>query len=336
MEFVRLRRNRRSQQIRDIICETEVSVNDLIMPYFIIDGMNRKEKIISMPSIERLSVDNLIKDIEEIRNLGIKAVLLFGVCDNKDDKGTESFSETGSVQKGIKAIKKHIKDIIVISDVCLCGYTLHGHCGIIKAYTPSSDPQNYIVDNDETLKILSKIALSHASSGADFVAPSAMMDGQVRAIRETLDENGFHDVGILAYSAKYASGFYAPFREALNSAPRFGNRKAYQMDYRNSNEALREIKEDIKEGADIVMIKPALSYLDIIYRTKQKFNVPVAAYNVSGEYSMLKAYSQTFGEQKYEVERNLMVEILTSIKRAGADLIITYHAKEFAEYLRNK
>lgn len=336
MEFVRLRKNRRTQQIRDLLCETKVSVDDLIMPYFVIDGMNKREQITSMPSIERISIDNLIRDIEKIRNLGIKAVLLFGICDNKDDKGTESFSSAGTIQRAIKAVKKQIKDMVVISDVCLCGYTSHGHCGIVEEHISDSDHQNYIINNDKTLEILAKIALSHAESGADFVAPSAMMDGQVRFIRDALDENGFHNVGILAYSAKYASSFYAPFREALNSAPQFGDRKTYQMDFRNSNEALREIKEDIKEGADIVMIKPALSYLDIIFRAKHEFNIPIAGYNVSGEYSMVKAFCQTYEERCQEMEKSLISEILISIKRAGADLIITYHAKEFAEYLVGK
>lgn len=333
MEFTRLRRNRINQQIRDLLCETRVSVNDLIMPYFVVDGVNKRDQIKSMPFIERLSIDNLIKDIEEIRNLGIKAILLFGVCNKKDDKGTEAFSSEGTVQKAIRAVKKQIKDIIVISDVCLCGYTIHGHCGIVEKHILDSEKQNYIVDNDETLELLTKIALSHAESGSDFVAPSAMMDGQVKAIRKRLDENRFYDVGILAYSAKYASSFYAPFREALNSAPKFGDRKTYQMDYRNSNSALREIEEDIIEGADIVMVKPALSYLDIIYRAKHEFNIPIAAYNVSGEYSMVKSYSQIFGEGKQEIENGLILEILTSIKRAGADLIITYHAREFAKHL---
>lgn len=334
MESIRLRRNRSSQQIRDLLSETEVSVNDLIMPYFVVDGTNKREPIKSMQSIERLSIDNLVKDIEEIRDLGIKAVLIFGVCDRKDEIGTESFSRAGIVQRAIKVIKEQIKDIIVFSDVCLCGYTSHGHCGIIKTQDLSSNIQNYTVDNDETLKILSRIALSHAEAGANFVAPSAMMDGQVGAIREVLDKNGFHNTGILAYSVKYASNFYGPFRSALGSAPQFGNRKTYQMDYRNSNEALREIDQDIKEGADIVMVKPALSYLDIICRAKQEFNIPIAAYNVSGEYSMVKAYCQEIGDKRQEIERNLIFEILTSIKRAGADLIITYHARELGKYLR--
>lgn len=312
--MIRLRRLRRNEIIRDLVAETRISAEDLVMPYFVIEGKMGCVPIKSMPGINRLSIDNLIKDIKELKYLGIKAVLLFGIPRKKDEEGSEAYRKGGIVQKAIKAIKKDIEDIIVITDVCLCGYTSHGHCGIVKT-------QNYIVDNDETLKILAKIALSHAEAGADLVAPSAMMDGQVRAIRESLDKNGFKDAGILAYSAKYASNFYGPFREALDSSPQFGDRKSYQMDYRNSDEALREIEQDIEDGADIVMVKPALAYLDIIYRAKERFNIPLAAYNVSGEYAMVK-------------DKNLVLEILTSIKRAGADLIITYHAKEVARWLR--
>lgn len=313
MPFVKLRRLRKNQVLRDLVSETRLSVKDFILPYFVIEGRNKKEPIKSMPGIYHLSVDNLIKDIRESRNLGIKAILIFGIPRKKDALGTGAYQRDGIVQKAVQQIKKEIKDIVVITDVCLCGYTTHGHCGVVD---------KFIIDNDETLKILAKIALSHARSGADFVAPSAMMDGQVRAIREALDKNGFGDVGILAYSAKYASNFYGPFREALDSEPKFGDRKSYQMDFRNADEALREIKEDIDEGADIVMVKPALAYLDIIYRAKEKFNIPVAAYNVSGEYALVK-------------EKNLILEVLTSIKRAGADLIISYHAKEAAKWLRH-
>ena len=323
MEFIRLRRLRRNSLIRGIASQTRISASDLVMPYFTVRGRNKKESIKSMPGIYRLSIDNLVKDIKETRGLGINSALLFGIPVKKDKYGKEAYNEGGVIQKAIKAIKKDIGDIVIITDVCLCGYTSHGHCGIIKS-------QNRIIDNDKTLKVLAKIALSHAYAGADFVAPSAMMDCQVKAIREALDKNGFQDTGILAYSAKYASNFYGPFREALDSTPEFGDRKTYQMDYRNSDEALREIEEDINEGADIVMVKPSLAYLDIIYRAKEKFNIPLAAYNVSGEYSAIKKLSQ--GDKVKE--KDLALEVLTSIKRAGADIIITYHAKEAARWLK--
>ena len=327
MAPVRLRRFRSNERIRDLVSETRISANDFIMPYFVIVGKNKKESIKSMPGIYRLSLDNLIRDIKEIKGLGIKAILIFGIPQKKDAPGTEAYSREGILQKAIKAIRKDIKDITIISDVCLCGYASGGHCGIVRKIKPNE----FIVDNDETLKILAKIALSHAEAGADFVAPSAMMDGQVKTIRKILDNNGFSNTGILAYSAKYASNFYWPFREALGSSPQFGDRKTYQMDCRNSDEALREIEQDINEGADIVMVKPALSYLDIIYRAKQKFNVPLAAYNVSGEYSLVKSAAK----EGLVDEKNIILEILTSIKRAGAGLIITYHAKEVSKWLRS-
>ncbi|MDD5449831.1 MAG: porphobilinogen synthase [Candidatus Omnitrophica bacterium] len=338
--------------------ETRLSAEDLVMPYFVIAGKNKREPIKSMPGIFRLSVDNLIGDIDEAQGLGIKAVLLFGVTENKDDEASEAYNKNGVVQRAIREIKKSIgkdrdkkgkirDDVIVIADVCLCGYTSHGHCGIVKK------SQWSMVNNDATIKVLAKIAVSHAEAGADLVAPSAMADGQVAAIRAALDKNGFEDTGILAYSAKYASNFYGPFREAAASVPRFGDRKTYQMDFRNSGEALREIKRDIDEGADIVMVKPALAYLDVIRRAKDRFNIPLAAYNVSGEYSMVKAYCRSsviarspegatkqsqkrdcFGTSCLAMTRDLVLEILTSIKRAGADLIITYHAKEAAKWLK--
>lgn len=311
----------------DLINVVKVRVKDLIQPYFVIEGRNKKKPIRTFPGVNRLSVDNLIKDICQLKNLGVKAVLIFGVSRRKDPDGSDAYSESGVVQKAIKAIKQEIKNITVITDVCLCGYTTHGHCGILKA-------QNKVVfDNEKTRKILAKIALSHAQAGADLVAPSAMMTGQVEAIRQALDQNGFKNIGILAYSAKFASNFYGPFREALDSSPRFGDRRGYQLDYREADAALREIEQDIKEGASIVMVKPALSYLDIIYKAKQKFNVPLAAYNVSGEYSLTE-----IGAKKGIVDkRQVILEILTSIKRAGADLIITYWAKEVAGWLaRNK
>ncbi len=344
MSTVRIRRLRRNSAIRDWVSQTELHPQDIILPYFVVEGKGVKEPIGSMPGVYHLSVDNLIKDIRQTRRMGIKAILLFGIPKFKDDLGSSACEKNGIVQKAVIAIKKRFKDLIVITDVCLCGYTSHGHCGIIKekpGTRPISDgcPEKpeFEIDNDETLKILAKIALSHAEAGADLVGPSAMMDGQVKTIRESLDKNGFKDVGILAYSAKYASSFYGPFREALDSSPQFGDRKTYQMDYRNSDEALREIKQDIDEGADIVMVKPALAYLDIIYRAKEKFNIPVAAYNVSGEYSMIKTYCQRTenGEQRKKMEKGMVLEIVTAIKRAGADFIITYHAKEIAGWLRN-
>lgn len=321
MAFIRLRRFRISPAIRDLVSETKLSVSNFILPYFVIEGRNKKEAINLFPGVYRLSIDNLIKDINEAKSLGIKAILIFGASKKKDARGSSAYSNGGIVQKALREIKKKIKDITVITDVCLCSYTSCGHCGIVKGKQ---------VDNDSTLRILAKVALSHARAGADFVAPSAMMDGQVKIIREALDKNGFNKVGILGYSAKYASNFYGPFREALGSSPKFTDRKAYQMDYRNSDEAMLEIGQDIKEGADIVMVKPALAYLDIIQRAKETFNLPIAAFNVSGEYSLIKE-----GAKKGIVdERGIILEILTAIKRAGADLIITYHAKEAAKWLK--
>lgn len=330
MQAVRLRRLRANEFIRDWVSETVLHPKHIILPYFVVEGRNVnpvrersfsngvKKEIRSMPGVYHLSLDYVLKDLKEA--YGIKAILLFGIPKTKDAKGSEGYKKDGVVQKAIKAIKKKYKDLIIMTDVCLCGYTSHGHCGIVKGNR---------IDNDETLKILAKIALSHAEVGADFVAPSAMMDSQVKAIRQALDKKGFNDVGILAYSAKYASNFYGPFREALDSAPQFGDRKSYQMDFRNAQEALREIKQDIDEGADIVMVKPALAYLDIIYRAKEKFNIPIAAYNVSGEYSMIKKASD--GDKARE--RDLALEVLTSIKRAGADFIISYFGKEVGKWL---
>ncbi len=318
MQVTRLRRLRRNANLRDWISQTQLSPKDIILPYFVVEGRNVKKEIKSMLGVYHFSIDNLLRDISKIK--GLRSILLFGIPNAKDEIGGQAYRDDGIVQKAIRAIKREFRKLIVITDVCLCGYTTHGHCGIAIG--------NKIL-NDETIKVLAKAALSHARAGADLVAPSAMMDGQVRAIREMFDKNGFGDTGILAYSAKYASNFYGPFREALDSAPQFGDRKSYQMDYRNSNEALREIKQDIDEGADIVMVKPALVYLDIIYRAKQKFDVPIAAYNVSGEYSMIKKLA---GGDKIE-EKDLVFEILTSIKRAGADLIISYFGKEVLRWL---
>lgn len=342
MPVSRLRRLRERKGVRDWIGETKLRVSDIILPYFGVEGEGIKEPISSMPGIYHLSIDELVKDVQKIG--GIKSILLFGIPDKKDAKASGAYREDGIIQKAVRLIKKKYKDLVIITDVCLCAYTSNGHCGIVKRGPRSTvhgrqiKNKNYgpwtmdhgLIDNDATLEILAKTALSHAEAGVDLVAPSAMMDGQVRRIRESLDKNGFKDVGILGYSAKYASNFYGPFREALDSAPQFGDRKTYQMDYRNSYEALREIDADIKEGADIVMVKPALAYLDIIYRAKEKFNVPIAAYNVSGEYSAIKSLSAGDADK----EKDLALEVLTSIKRAGADLIISYFGKDIAGWLR--
>ena len=323
MQAVKLRRLRKKGAVRDWISETQLHPKNFILPYFVVEGKNVKKPIKSMPGVYHLSIDNLLKDIPEAA--GIQSILLFGIPEVKNNIGSQAYKKNGIVQKAVRAVREEFKDLIVITDVCLCAYTSHGHCGIFNG----RGKKNRGPDNDATLKILVKIALSHAEAGANFVAPSAMMDGQVGAIRGALDRNGFKDVGILAYSAKYASNFYGPFREALDSRPQFGDRKTYQMDFRSSKEALREIKQDIDEGADIVMVKPALAYLDIICRAKQEFNVPIAAYNVSGEYSMIKKL-KNIGKDS---ERELVLEVLTSIKRAGADFIITYWAKDAAKWL---
>ncbi|HEV8592836.1 MAG TPA: porphobilinogen synthase, partial [Pyrinomonadaceae bacterium] len=279
----RLRRLRRTEQLRDMFAETRLSARDLIYPIFVIGGANVRNAIESMPDIFQLSIDNVLRECEELRLLNLNSVLLFGIPDHKDERGTSGYAEDGIVQKAIAEIKKNFPEMLVITDVCLCEYTSHGHCGVIE--------DGYVV-NDESCALLAEQALSHARAGANIVAPSDMMDGRVGAIRKALDENGFAETPIMAYSAKYASAYYGPFREAAGSAPRFGDRKSYQMDPRNSDEAMHEIALDIQEGADIVMVKPALSYLDIIRRTKDEFNMPIAAYNVSGEYSMIKAAAE--------------------------------------------
>jgi len=316
----RMRRLRRNENIRKMVRETKLSISDFVYPLFVVHGEKIKREISSMPSNYHFSIDELLKEVEEVKNLGILAILLFGIPKTKDEVGSEAYDDEGIIQKAVRAIKKEIKDIIVITDVCMCEYTSHGHCGIVE---------NQEIKNDITLEYLAKIALSHAKAGADIVAPSDMMDGRVAAIRKILDENGYENVAIMSYSAKYASSFYGPFREAAESAPKFGDRRSYQMDPANAEEALREVYLDIEEGADIVMVKPALSYLDIIYRVKQAFNIPVAAYNVSGEYSMIKAA----GKLGWIDEKAVMMEVLLSIKRAGADIIISYFAKEVAKML---
>jgi porphobilinogen synthase len=326
MEFpyLRLRRLRKSQTIRDMVRETHLSVKDFIYPLFVVHGKNKKEEIKSMPGIFRYSVDRIMEEVDEVYELGIPAVILFGIPSHKDEQGNSALRDDGEVQQAVRRIKKKYPDMVVITDVCLCEYTSHGHCGIL---TKKGD-----VDNDATLEVLAEEALSHARAGADIVAPSDMMDGRVLAIREKLDENGYEHIPILSYSVKYASAFYGPFRDAAESTPAFGDRRSYQMDPGNAKEAIREATLDINEGADMIMVKPALSYLDIISLLADEFPYPIVAYNVSGEYSMVKAA----GKLGWIDENRVMMEILLSIKRAGADLIITYHAKEAAKLLQLK
>ncbi len=317
----RPRRLRQNETIRDQIAETKLSITDFIYPIFVSETIDQPEPIDSMPGIHRLPVHSLGKEVEKLSKLGILAVILFGIPAKKDPTGSESLKKDGVVQRAIKEIKSANNNLLVVTDVCLCEYTDHGHCGIIK---------NETVDNDKTIELLAQQALTHAIAGADIVAPSDMMDGRVGTIRNVLDKAGMEQVSIMAYSAKYCSAFYGPFRNAAGSTPQFGDRKSYQMDPRNAVEAMREIALDIEEGADIVMVKPALSYLDIINRAKEKFNIPIAAYNVSGEYSMVKLAAK----QGIADEKQLALEILTSIKRAGAGIIISYHAPKVAEWIK--
>ena len=319
----RPRRLRVSDSMRSLVRETKLHVEELIYPLFVVEGENIKNEIASMPDVYHFSLDRLGEEIEEIKGLGIVSVLLFGIPKEKDACGSEAFAKEGIVQKAVRLIKSIAPEMIVVTDVCMCEYTSHGHCGILT--------EGGYVDNDQTLEFLTKIAISHAEAGADMVAPSDMMDGRIAAIREGLDEAGFVNVSIMAYSAKYASSFYGPFREAAHSTPSFGNRKTYQMDPANANEALREGQLDCQEGADIIMVKPALSYLDIIYRFKENFNKPIAAYNVSGEYSMLK-----LAVKNGLLSEDAIYESVLSIKRAGADIIITYFAKDLARQLQSK
>jgi porphobilinogen synthase len=318
----RPRRTRRNATIRRMVRETALSVNDLVYPIFVKHGTGEREPIASMVGHYRVSADELVKEAEEVWSLGIPAMILFGIPQRKDEMGTEAYARDGVVQRALSAVKQRIPELLLITDVCLCQYTDHGHCGIIT---------NGEVDNDATCEILSRVALSHAEAGADFVAPSDMMDGRVRAIRETLESEGFKDTGILAYAVKYASSFYGPFREAADSAPMFGDRKSYQMDPANAREAIKEALIDVEEGADIIMVKPALPYLDIIHQVSSRIELPVAAYNVSGEYAMVKAADQQGWIDGHEV----MMEMLLSIKRAGAEFILTYFAKEGARILRD-
>jgi len=317
---LRMRRLRKSPALRSLVRESQLDPGDLIFPLFIVEGKGIKKEIDAMPGIFHFSVDRLAAEIDELARLRVPAVLLFGVVNDKDETGSPALDPEGVVQRAIGAIKKAAPHMIVVTDICLCEYTSHGHCGVIV---------NGDVDNDSTLPLLARMAHSHASSGADMVAPSDMMDGRVGAIRQALDDNGFNHIPIMSYAAKYASAFYGPFREAAGSAPQFGDRKSYQMDPPNVREALREIEEDINEGADIVMVKPALAYLDVISKARDSFNCPLAAYNVSGEYAMVKAAAS----RGWIDGKRVTMEILGSIKRAGADIIISYHAKEAAGWL---
>ncbi len=319
-EFGRHRRLRQSEGMRRLVAETRLSPSDFVYPLFVTHGQGVREEIPSMPGQFRISLDQVGREAEELRTLGIPAVLLFGLPATKDEQGSEAYDDGGIVQDAVRAFKEADRELVVITDVCLCEYTSHGHCGVII---------DGVVDNDHSLDLIARTALSHARAGADVVAPSDMMDGRVGAIRDELDDAGYTQTPIMAYSAKYASAFYGPFREAAGSAPQFGDRRGYQMDPPNAREALLEIDDDVAEGADIVMVKPALAYLDVLAKARKEFELPLAAYNVSGEYSMVKA-----AEANGWIDgRRVTLEILTSIKRAGADIIITYHAKEAARWL---
>lgn len=316
----RPRRLRKNENIRRLVRETQLSVDDLIYPMFVIHGQDTAIEISSMPGCFQYTIDRLVIAAKELRELGIPGIILFGIPEKKDSIGSEAYDDNGIIQQAVRAIKDSVPDLLVITDVCLCEYTDHGHCGIIE----SGD-----VKNDATLELLVQESISHAIAGADIIAPSDMMDGRVGAIRKALDCNGYESIPIMSYSAKYASAFYGPFREAAESAPQFGDRRSYQMDPANTDEAIREVQQDIHEGADIVMVKPALSYLDVITRVKSEYHMPVAAYNVSGEYAMIKAAAQN----GWVDEKRVALEVLTSIKRAGADIILTYFAKSVVEWI---
>lgn len=316
----RHRRLRYNPLVRDMVRETVLTKNDLIYPLFVVPGEKIKNPVKSMPGVFQMSIDTLVEECKEVASLGIPAVILFGIPSAKDEVGSDAYKDNGIIQQSIRAIKKEVKNLVVITDVCLCEYTSHGHCGVLSGEE---------ILNDETLDLLVKEAVSHAKAGADIIAPSDMMDGRVAAIREGLDENGFYKIPILSYAAKYASGYYGPFRDAAESTPTFGDRRSHQMDIGNVNEALREVETDIEEGADMVMVKPAGPYLDIITKVKEIFGLPTAAYQVSGEYAMIKAA----GMNNWIDEERVMIESLVSIKRAGADMILTYFAKDVAKYL---
>ncbi len=316
----RLRRLRYNPTVRDMVRETALSKNDLIYPLFVVHGKGIKNEIKSMPGVYQMSLEILVNECVELEKLGIPAVILFGIPEHKDEVGSEAYDPDGIIQQAVRAIKKVTKKLVVITDVCLCEYTSHGHCGVL-------DGERIL--NDETVDLLVKEAVSHAKAGADIIAPSDMMDGRIGAIRKALDQNGFTEIPVMSYAVKYASGFYGPFRDAAESTPAFGDRRSHQMDVANGNEAIREAESDIEEGADIIMVKPAGAYLDIIWRVKEKFGMPTAAYQVSGEYAMIKAA----GRNNWIDEERVMIESLTAIKRAGADMILTYFAKDVAKYL---
>lgn len=318
--FKRFRRLRYNPIVRDMVRETVLIKNDLIYPLFVVPGKNVKNPVKSMPGVFQLSVDKLVEECKEVRDLGIPAVILFGIPEHKDEQGSEAYAKDGIVQKAIRAIKKEVTDLLVITDVCLCEYTSHGHCGILAGEE---------ILNDETIAVLAKEAVSHVEAGADMVAPSDMMDGRVFAIRKALDYKGYTKIPIMSYAAKYSSGFYGPFRDAAESTPAFGDRRSHQMDIGNINEALREVEADIEEGADIVMVKPAGPYLDVIRKVKDKFGMPTAAYQVSGEFAMIKAA----GQNGWIDEERVMVESAMAIKRAGADMFLTYFAKDLAKWI---
>lgn len=321
--FRRHRRLRENEVIRGMVRETYLHTSDFIYPLFVVEGTNKKEEISSLPGNYHFSIDRLHEIVDEMKEVGVKSVLLFGIPDHKDECGSGAYDEDGIIQKAIRKIKELDPEMFVITDVCMCEYTSHGHCGIIH---------DHQVDNDETLNYIAKIAVSHAKAGADMIAPSDMMDGRVLAIREALDENGFKNISIMAYSAKYCSAFYGPFREAADSAPQFGNRKGYQMDPANVREAMLEIEDDIDEGADIIMVKPAMPYLDVIRCARDRYDFPIAAYNVSGEFAMVKAAAKA----GLIDEKAVALEMLTSIKRAGAKMIITYYALDAAKWIREE
>ena len=303
-----------------MVRETSLSKNDLIYPLFVVPGVTVKKEVSSMPGVYQMSVDQIVRECVEVKSMGIPAVIFFGVPEDKDEIGSEAYNEAGVVQQALEAVKKEIPELVLITDVCLCEYTTHGHCGIVRGDE---------ILNDESVEVLAREALSHAEAGADMVAPSDMFDGRVKAIRTALDKHGFYKIPIMSYAAKYASGFYGPFRDAAESTPKFGDRRSHQMDPANTDEALREVAQDIQEGADIIMVKPAMPYLDVVYRVKERFGMPTAAYSVSGEYSMVKAAAS----QGWLEGERVMMELLTGIKRAGADLILTYFAKEAARYI---
>ncbi len=319
----RLRRTRHNDKFRGLVRETTLRIDQLVYPFFIHEGITKPQKIDAMPGIMQWPIKQIGEQAKRVANLGIPAVLLFGIPNKKDPVGSEAYNKNGVVQEAIREIKSKAPEIIIITDICLCEYTDHGHCGVVK---------NNTINNDPSLELLSRMALSHVEAGADMVAPSDMMDGRIGAIRKILDKNHFSEIPIMAYSAKYASSFYGPFREAAGSAPQFGDRKTYQMDPANAKEALREIELDIQEGADIIMVKPALSYLDVVYRVSQRFDLPLAVYNVSGEYAMVKAAAQN----GWIDEKKIVLEMLIAMKRAGADIIITYFAPQVAEWLNAK